>query len=123
MSRSVVGIYLAHVRRFAHYVYLRNKANEKVESAEISKISPKAPQCYQNWLKEVDKPAPDPATLVLDSTEYKRMLQDRYDLVSGRRQDPLTIVNYGYKDVYPTTWCQPEKSHVPYFEALWRRKC
>ena len=69
-------------------------------------------------------PGTDPleaGKLILDAAEYKTMLPDGF-VLTKYRSNPVTPVRYGFRDSYPTTFCEPESSHVPYFEALWEKK-
>ena len=119
MSRSVVGIYMAYAIRFSHFVYLNNKASEQARKTETSEILADAPQCYGYWNPTRD--ASLTGTLVLDKKEYFNILSSRFELVAENTQ-PTALIVYG-DDAHETTVCSQEVSHVPYFEALWRRKC
>lgn len=120
MSRDVVAIYLASVKKIADIIYLRNKASEYVSEAETSARVPTDPHCYDNWLPENKTFS---GTLVLNYTEYNEMLKDEYNLQTQNIEGPISSVQYGYAGIQPTEFCKPERSHVPYFEAVWEKKC
>ena len=119
MSRDVVALYVASAKRFADVIYLRNKASETAMGTETSARVPTDPHCYDNWVPESKASS---GTLVQDYEEYNKMLKDQFSL-QVKNDKPISSVQYGYADVSPTVFCQPEHSHVPYFEAVWEKSC
>jgi len=113
---------MAHIRKFANLIYLRNKATERCTEEgkeQYTKEIKGEPKCYANWLgngKEMDS-----GCLILKKEEYNEMLKDRFTLRSGYKMNPKTLINYGYEEIQPTEICSPERSHVGYFEGLWER--
>jgi len=119
MSRDVVALYMATAKRFADVIYLRNKASEAIQGTETSARVPTDPHCYDNWVPESKASS---GTLVQDYEEYNNMLKYQFSL-QMKNDKPISSVQYGYADVSPTVFCQPERSHVPYFEAVWEKSC
>jgi len=120
MSRNVVAVYLSHAKRFADAIYLRNKYKESDNPKEETKNLKGHPECYA---LAVPKTSAKAGTVVLDGLEYKQILDDRFIMKGPPNLKPIALINWGYQDLYPTSFCEVERSHVPYFEAVWERRC